>query len=323
MAAERRFRAMGSEAHVILVGGPIGLLDTAVHRIADLEAKWSRFLPDSEVCEINRGAGTAVSVSDDTVVLVRRAIEAWSLSGGAFDPTLLGAITRAGYGRSFELLETADTDAGPPPLGIGAAGIAVDGSTVRLPRRTGFDPGGIGKGLAADVVCAELLDAGAAGACINLGGDLRVAGTGPDGLGWTVGVEHPWLTAPFVLLGVADGAVATSTTLRRRWRVGEEERHHVIDPQTGRSSTTDLTTATVVAAEAWMAEVYAKAVLLAGSAHPFDILGGTGAEGIAVDGAGAVSATAGLAGYLGGAAAPREVRWTAGRRAERIPCKSA
>ena len=87
---------------------------------------------------------------------------------------------------------------------------------------------------------------------------------------------------PITLLGLADGAVATSTTLRRRWQRDGQIRHHLIDPQTGLPSDTDLTLATVVAAEAWVAEVLAKAVLLAGSAHPFDILGGTGAEALVV-----------------------------------------
>ena len=62
---------------------------------------------------------------------------------------------------------------------------------MRLPAGSGFDPGGIGKGLAADIVSAELLAAGARGACVNLGGDLRVTGEAPGGGTWTVAVEHP------------------------------------------------------------------------------------------------------------------------------------
>jgi FAD:protein FMN transferase len=98
--------------------------------------------------------------------------------------------------------------------------------------------------------------------------------------------------------------VATSTTLRRRWQSDGLTRHHVIDPQTGLPSDTDLTLATVVAAEAWVAEVLAKAVLLAGATHPFDILGGTGAEGLAVNDRGAIVVSAGFAQYCGPSALP-------------------
>ena len=84
----------------------------------------------------------------------------------------------------------------------------------------GFDPGGIGKGFAADLVLDELLAEGAGGACVNLGGDVRVGGLGPDGGDWTVTVEDPRDPAgpPLVTLLLADGAVATSSRCRRRWR---------------------------------------------------------------------------------------------------------
>jgi thiamine biosynthesis lipoprotein len=137
---------------------------------------------------------------------------------------------------------------------------------------------------------------------------VRVAGDGPDGEAWTVAVEHEWATAPIALLGLADGAVATSTTLRRRWQSSDGRvRHHLIDPQTGLPSDTDVNTATVVAASAWAAEVLAKAVLLRGSALPFAILGGTGAQGLAVVDDGRILATDGLAAYLGDAHLPAVV----------------
>jgi FAD:protein FMN transferase len=303
MAAERLFRAMGSDAHLIVVGGADGLVDLAKNRALDLEQRWSRFLDDSEVSDLNRHAGTFVSVSHETVTLVERAVEAWRLSGGAFDPTVLGAMLRAGYDRSFDQLDVARPDrrGARSQLGIGAASIAIDGNRVRLPAATGFDPGGIGKGLAADLICAEMMAAGAEGVCVNLGGDVRVTGSGPDGGAWTVAVEHPWSPTPIVLLGLADGAVATSTTLRRRWETDGETRHHIIDPQTGLPSDTDLTLATVVAAHAWVAEVFAKTVLLSGAAHPFDIVGGTGAQALVVDDRGNIKVTAGLGEFTGSA----------------------
>lgn len=303
MAAELRFRVMGSDAHLVVVGGAPGLVGDAKLRIEELERRWSRFIDESEVSELNRRAGGFVRVSPDTHALVERAVDAWRLSGGACDPIVLGAMIRSGYDRSFEHL-------GPSPaggrslLGVGAADIVMADGSIRLPAGTGFDPGGIGKGLAGDLVCAELLEAGAEGACVNLGGDVRVVGAGPAGGPWTIAVEHPWAAEPIALLGLVDGAVATSTTLRRRWHTDGEARHHLIDPQTGQPSDTDLALATVVAGDGWVAEALAKAVLLAGSVHPFDIVGGTGAEAVAVDEGGTTFSTAGLDSYLGGAPLP-------------------
>jgi len=304
MAAEDQFRAMGSDAHLIIVGGPPDLLEQARRRIDHLERLWSRFLPDSEISQLNLANGDPLHVSAETVELIQRALEAWRLSGGAFDPTVLGAMLRAGYVRSFDELGE-HPPSGQSVLGIGTQDIRIEGRTVRLPPGVGFDPGGIGKGLAADLVSAEAIAGGASGVCVNLGGDVRVRGTGPTTAGtWTVAIEHPWMEEPLLLIGLTEGAVATSTTLRRRWRTDGEPRHHLIDPQTGQASTTDINLATVVSAQAWAAEVLAKAVVLAGSAHPFDILGGTGAEALAVADDGFVHTTAGLAHYLGGAKPP-------------------
>ena len=99
--------------------------------------------------------------------------------------------------------------------------------------------------------------------------------------------------------------MATSTTLRRRWTAAAgEERHHLIDPWTGAPSTSDLTLAAVVAADAWVAEVLAKAVLLRGSEHAFDLVAGLGADALTVDRHGVVRSTPGLAAFLGGAPLP-------------------
>ncbi len=310
MAAEDRtvenvaFRAMGSDAHVIVVGGPPGTADRARRRIDDLEALWSRFRPESEISGLTRRAGEWVTLSPEGLLLVQRAVEAWRVTVGRFDPTVLGAVIRAGYDRSFELLDR-DGAAGASPLTVGAAAIEIEGDRVRLPAGVGFDPGGIGKGLAADLVVAEALAAGAAGACVNLGGDLRVAGVPPNGASaWTVAVEHPASPEPLALLGLHDGAVATSTTLRRRWTAGGQPRHHLIDPWTGAPSASDLTLAAVVAAEGWAAEVLAKAVLLRGSAAAFELVAGLGADALTVDRDGAVRSTPGLAAFLGGAPLP-------------------
>jgi FAD:protein FMN transferase len=292
---------MGTGAHVIVVGGRPGLAELAVRRIARLESLWSRFRPESDVSRLNARPGTRVAVAPETTELVARALDGWRITEGAFDPTLLGAVVRAGYDRTFAHIPRRALP-GASHARQGAAGIEAGPGWVRLPAWCGFDPGGIGKGLAADMVVDELIDAGAAGACVNLGGDLRVAGEGPDGGPWTVGIEHPWSEAPVVTVGLAGGAVATSTTLRRRWRVGGEEHHHLIDPQTERPAGGEINLASVLAARAWTAEVLAKAVLLTGT---WANLLPDGVEALAVDADGRIRSTSGLRGFLGGVEPPR------------------
>jgi thiamine biosynthesis lipoprotein len=305
-AVERRFRAMGSDAHLVIVGGSDHLLDDAMRRVDQLERRWSRFIETSEICELNRHAGDDVDVSAETALLVARAIEAWRLTGGGFDPTVLGDVLRAGYDVSFDVMPDDKPTAGSNLL-TGCTDIEVTGNSVRLPAGTGFDPGGIGKGLAADIVIGEILAAGAAGACVNLGGDLRVAGDSPQGDAWTIAIEHPELDEPIVLVGLHQGAIATSTTLRRRWNVDGQARHHLIDPATGQPSDSDLELCTVIAGEAWIAEVLAKAVLLRGSTRAFDIIDGTGVQALTIDAAGTIRITPGFQQFTGAAALPTDI----------------
>jgi thiamine biosynthesis lipoprotein len=179
----------------------------------------------------------------------------------------------------------------------GCRGVVLDPlvAAVTLPRDVHLDLGGIGKGYAADRVVAALLEAGATGVCVDLGGDVRVAGAGPYAGAWTVEFLAPELGDRFGAVRLAGGAVATSTTGRRRWKRGGTIVHHLLDPATGRASRSGVATVTVVAADAWWAEVLAKAALVAGAAAGLALLEGAGVDGALVTDAGEVRATTGFA----------------------------
>jgi len=111
-----------------------------------------------------------------------------------------------------------------------------------------------GKGYAASRA-AEILSA-AGPALVNAGGDIAIVGGT-----WPVGVE----TADGELtLELSGGGLATSGRDRRRWRRNGEDLHHLIDPATGAPSPSDLLRVTIVAPDAIEAEVWAKALYLAG-----------------------------------------------------------
>ena len=142
-----------------------------------------------------RGTGDAASVTKDTLLLVQRAVRAWQLTDGLYDPTVLPAMRSLGYDTDFATVrQLADDDREvetcPTP---GCAQIEIDeiARTVSLPPGVELDPGGIGKGMAADVVTAELLDAGAHGVLVNIGGDLRARGEPPEGETWSIDVVDP------------------------------------------------------------------------------------------------------------------------------------
>ncbi|MCX8565148.1 FAD:protein FMN transferase [Mycolicibacterium mucogenicum] len=283
-AAETSFPAMGSRTHVIVVGDP-KLLGMARSRVEELEARWSRFRPDSELSALNAADGAWCALSPLTFALVSKAVLAWDVTGGLFDPTILPALEAAGYVGSFA--------ASPPPSPTSAApegrpapgctDIEFDGHRVRLPRGVRIDLGGIGKGFAADVLVSELIEAGAHGVCVNMGGDLRVSGAPPDGVAWTVAVaDEANPQRDRAQLALSEGAVATSTRLRRRWQQDGQHRHHLIDPTTGTCTHNDVDTVSVIAAESHWAEVLAKSALVAGVTAGTGLLHTWGVAGLLV-----------------------------------------
>lgn len=294
----RHFRAMGTDVEVIVVDGPPDAGLQAQARVDALEARWSRFLPDSELSRLNAAAGAPAVVSQLTFDLVERACEAWELTGGLFDPTVLTALEAAGYDRTFEAVDRDRTESaapGAPAPGCGAIELDRLVRAVRLPSGVRLDLGGIGKGYTADLVANELYEAGAAGVCVNLGGDLRVIGEAPDGApAWVVAVEDPSGAHDLGNLALLEGAVCTSTRVRRAWRRAGRDLHHLLDPSSGEPATTGLMSVTVLAGEAWLAEVLAKAAFVSGPEDGASLVAEQGATGLFVHDDGTVEDLDGL-----------------------------
>lgn len=299
-------RAMGSALRVVVVGGETQGSDVtdlgelagwARRRIADLESRWSRFLPDSDISRLNRAAGQPIAVHPDTVVLVTAMVQAWHATDGAFDPTLLGALVGLGYATSWD--DPSRTSSTPVGVGLRGrpdlVGVDVDHHLVELPVGTALDAGGIGKGLAADLVAEGLVARGAAGALVSIGGDLRVVGVAPRATGWSVDVADPSGTRPVLdTVSLIAGAVASSGTDRRRWTRHGADVHHLIDPSTGRPAhRTDrgrtVVGATVVAGTGAWAEAWTKVLMTRPTVDALAALDRHGLAGLVVDDDGTTS----------------------------------
>jgi FAD:protein FMN transferase len=281
------FPGMGSLCEIAALGGDHDrLVSLAQKRVEDLEQKWSRFRSDSELSALNIRSLASVAgietvkVSADTLLLFDRSLYAWRTTKGRFDPTVLGSVVAAGYDRSFEKLETTSMRTNQSRTAApGCKNITIDiaQQQVSIPAGVGFDAGGIGKGLAADLVVEALLEAGARGVCASIGGDVRVSGEVPDA-GWRVGIANPFNDGDLIsVLALADHGVATSSRLMRRWNVGGEDRNHLIDPETGQSAN-GYVSASIITGEAWWSEALAKVAMLDGkpALRTLPFLGGAG-----------------------------------------------
>ncbi len=257
-----------------------------------VERTLSRFRPDSALSALNRQQGRWAVVPRLLYEAVEQALWSAEQTDGAFDPTVLPAVEACGYGQTFE--------AGPTPvLAPVPAGrwrevrLSRELLAVWLPPEIRLDLGGIGKGLAVDGAMRRLK--GSPSALVDAGGDLAVRtppGAGPV----TIEVESPFNpTETIASFGLDKGAVATSSTMGRRWGAGL---HHIINPVSGRPANSGVVSATVVAGSATRADVLAKACVVLGVTEGLRLLERHRCEGLLVTESGQVTVTRGLEVYI-------------------------
>ncbi len=276
------FHSMGSDVRLVIGGRldpsqppPAAAAERERVYVEDFAARLSRFRADSELCALNDDPRERVPCSALLRAAVRAAVWAAWRSGGLVDPTLVGAIERAGYASSRDRahpapLQDALLHAPPrrparsnPLMPWRQIGVDERSGTVTRPPGLRIDTGGTGKGLCADAVAHRL--AGYTRFVVDCGGDLAAGGVGAQLDPYHVEVEHP-LTGEIVrTVEVAGGGVATSGLNVRVWQ-GEDGgyAHHLLDPATGAPAWTGLVGATALAPSALEAETLAKTALLLG-----------------------------------------------------------
>ena len=282
---ERTFFAMNTEWWVRTYGATDRVMEEAEALVHDIEARLSRFRTGSALSLLNceRAATDPLLAT-----VVRVALEFRDVTDGIFDPTVGAALIALGYDRSFEAV----TFGQPACIDMRRPHVAIDGDRVRLEGEGTLDLGGIGKGWAIDRMAEHLEAHGVDRYLIDGGGDLRAGNT--PAVPWPVGVGGG------LVAWIGPGAVATSSTARRRWTAESGVVvHHIIDPATSASAVRDVRTAVVADRTASTADVLATA-LVAGGTGGIAMVEAQGADALIEDGNGAWWMTRGMARWLDG-----------------------
>lgn len=189
------FKAMGTPCSFQLhAHGSEQLHRLAQQLIADiqrLEAKYSRYRPDSVLSQINHVAmsGGSVTVDEETGALLHYADTCFQQSGGLFDITS-GVLAQVWHKGRTDVPSQAELDA--PLARVGWGRLQWTGATLVFPLPgMQLDLGGIVKEYAADRLASMCREAGVHHGFINLGGDLCVVGPQPSGDPWLVGIRSP------------------------------------------------------------------------------------------------------------------------------------
>jgi thiamine biosynthesis lipoprotein len=229
-----------------------------------IEKKYSRYIAESFLSEINRAALTAgsVEVDEETADLLDYAATCHAVSGGLFDITA-GLLRRAWNFSSGRLPEPDAVAALVSRIGWDRVGWDRPLLRFTVPDME-IDFGGIGKEYAVDRVANLLLEAGFEHGLIDLGGDMGVLGPRQDGSPWRIGLRHsrrPDEVAAEVC--ISRGSIATSGDYERCVEVGGRRYSHLLDPRTG-WPVTGLASVTVLAGSCMVAGSLATIALLKG-----------------------------------------------------------
>jgi thiamine biosynthesis lipoprotein len=275
-----RWSAMHSPVQLQLPGmddlPALAVARAVVHDFEVSEQALSRFCPSAELVQLNAVPARWTRVSPRLYTALSTAFRAYRRTGGLFDPRVLERLEALGYAGA------------PHPSGPFATGQAW---LERRPRPrevracAALDLGGIGKGLGVRWA-ARIVARVARNFLLNAGGDLVVAGEGPDGRGWQVGIEDPQRKEDIVaVLRLPErGAVCTSSIAVHRWLQGDTFVHHLLDPRTGEPGGQGLLAVTVVARDPAWAEVSSKVLFLHGRGAIAQACTGQAALWIASDG---------------------------------------
>ena len=226
----------------------------AVAEIQRLDNLLSIGKEDSEISKLNKSGSAALS--DDTAVMVAKALDLYKSTGGAFDITVLPLMELWGFTTQEYYVPTED-EIQSTLQRVGADKLTWDESTKTLTwgDKKEIDLGGIAKGFTSSRIMEIFKKDGVTCGMVSLGGNVHLLGTKQDGSAWRVGIQDPNNTDDMLgVLEANDCAVITSGAYERNFEKDGVTYHHIIDPATGKPSNSGLTSVTIVSKDGTLAD---------------------------------------------------------------------
>ena len=296
---------LGTACSIRLVGGGSEkLLDQAYARLRAIEDELSVNKAGSRIDALNEASGrAAVAVGPDALAIIERDLSLSSWSDGAFDPSVGPLVKLWGIGTDHARV--------PAPKEIKSALALVGWKDIVLDeakasaflKRKGMalDLGSTTKGFAADEVAKLLRAAGVKKAIIDLGGNVLVIGSRPDGKPWRVGLQDPFSAQRGAYLGIAslvDETMVTSGVYERYFFEDGVRYHHILDTKTGRPVDNGLMSVTAITPRSFDADGFTTTIFALGRERGLALAREKGIDAIVVDKDKKVYMTPGVSAYF-------------------------
>lgn len=244
-------------------------VEAGIAEIQRLDDLLSTGKDTSEVAQINANGGGVLS--EDTDYLVKRALDIYQSTNGAFDISIYPVMQLWGFTTgNFAVPSESDLAAKLALVDAGKIILSEENgqTSISLPEGMEIDLGGIAKGYTSGRVMDVMKSYGIKSAVINLGGNAHVLGNKTDGSQWKVGIQDPEDENGYLGgVSVTDKAIITSGGYERYF-VDEDtgvKYHHIIDPKTGYSANNGLISVTIVSADSTLADGLSTSLFVLGT----------------------------------------------------------
>ncbi len=253
-------------------------VDQAVAEINRLDALLSAGSGQSEIGMINlNGEG---ELSEDALFLVRRSLELYKSTEGAYDITVYPLMKLWGFAggnaavpekdRIREVLSQCGSDK-----------LRLDGNRLILGKFQSIDLGGIAKGYTSDRIMKIFEDNGVTSGMVSLGGNVACYRTKPDGSLWRCGITDPEKpddsTSLLGIVSVRDKSVITSGGYERFFTDESGKKyHHIMDMKTGYPADSGLLSVTIISEDGTLADGLSTALFVMGEEKAVDFWRGSG-----------------------------------------------
>lgn len=241
-------------------------IGAALDEMARVDRLLSNYNPASELSRMNQQASEVpFHASAELFNFVTASRRFYDETEGTFDPTV-GALVRAwGFFSRHPGL--------PNPEQVAAARLATGFDKVQIDpgQRTiryavsglEIDPGGIGKGYAADRATEILRRLGIRAALVSAGGSsINTIGHPPGQHAWRIAISNPANPSRAVaVVELRDTSLSTSGISRQSLQSGSHTYSHIFDPRTG-EPVENMCQVTVVTQKGMDAEALSKAAFI-------------------------------------------------------------
>jgi thiamine biosynthesis lipoprotein len=268
---KRSFRSLGTEIYVEVISESdreeelkkarrdIGEIENLYRAKEDI---FSRFKKTSEISLINQTIGKFQKCSSDISRVAGRALFYNKMSGGIYDPRVIGILEKIGYQEDFrknnfsrmeipEIFDRIEKKLNED--------LRTEGNEVLFGRRMDFS--GIAKGYITDCAASFLKKKGWKNFLVDSGGDIYASGKNADGE-WRIEIEG--VPKEKLMLGISNQGVATSGISRKKWQIKGRKFHHLVNPKNPSKFSYELRTVTVVEKNTENADGRAKVLVLLG-----------------------------------------------------------